>query len=76
MNISFTNGAVVADVVDVADDADDVVVADDVSSKDGVVAILHNVYLEAKERFYLSLFSCFIFIFLKKLLLQNSQTDG
>ena len=76
MNISFTNGAVVADVVDVADDADDVVVADDVSSKDGVVAILHNVYLEAKERFYLSLLSCFIFIFLKKLLLQNSKTDG
>ena len=47
VNISFTNGAVVADVVDVADDADDVVVDGNVSSKDGVVAILHNVYLEA-----------------------------
>ena len=43
MNISFTNGAVVADVVDDADDANDVVVDGNVSSKDGVVAILHNV---------------------------------
>ena len=65
VHLSFTNRAVVADVVDDADDANDVVVDGNVSSKDGVVAILHNVYLEAKERFYLSLLSCFIFIFLK-----------